>query len=52
MLVSTQDDPGACTWMDDQVFAVELKPGWRVVRLTHNDVLVPGHFLKSFEHWM
>jgi hypothetical protein len=35
-LVSTCDgDPGAYTWMDDQVFAVELKPGGRVVRLAH-----------------
>jgi hypothetical protein len=37
MLASTQDDPGTCTWMDDQVFAVELKSGGRVVRLMHND---------------
>jgi len=35
--------------MDDQVFAVELKPGGRMVRLTHNDALVPGHFPKSFK---
>jgi hypothetical protein len=40
-LVSTWDgDPGANTWMDDQVFAVELKPDGRVVRLAHTHSLV------------
>jgi hypothetical protein len=40
-LVSTYDgDPSAYTWMDDQVFAVELKPGGRVVRLAHSHSLV------------
>jgi hypothetical protein len=40
-LVSTHDgDPGAYTWMDDQVFAIELKPGGRVVRLAHTHSLV------------
>lgn len=40
-LVSTHDgDPAAYTWMDDQVFAVELKPGGRVVRLAHTHSLV------------
>jgi hypothetical protein len=35
-LVSTHDDdPSDHTWMDDQVFAVELVPGGRVVRLAH-----------------
>jgi hypothetical protein len=37
MLVSTYSGgyPEAFTWMDDQVFAVELKAGGRVVRLAH-----------------
>jgi hypothetical protein len=40
-LVSTHDgDPAAYTWMDDQVFAMELKPGGRVVRLAHTHSLV------------
>jgi len=40
-LVSTHDgDPGAYTWMDDQVFAVELKSGGRVLRLAHTHSLV------------
>lgn len=36
-LVSTYSGgyPDAFTWMDDQVFAVELKAGGRVVRLAH-----------------
>lgn len=40
-LVSTHDgDPTSHTWMDDQVFAVELKPGGRIVRLAHTRSLV------------
>jgi len=40
-LVSTHDDaPITYTWMDDEVFAVELKPGGRVVRLAHTYSLV------------
>jgi hypothetical protein len=40
-LVSTHDgDAGAYTWMDDQVFAVELKAGGRVFRLAHTHSLV------------
>lgn len=41
VLVSTHDgDPAAYTWMDDQVFALELEPGGRVVRLAHTHSLV------------
>jgi hypothetical protein len=40
-LVSTHDDdPISHTWMDDQVFAIELKPGGGVVRLAHTHSLV------------
>ncbi|NIV39696.1 MAG: hypothetical protein GWN58_62900 [Anaerolineae bacterium] len=40
-VVSTHDnDTRAYTWMDDQVFAVELKAGGRVVRLAHTQSLV------------
>jgi hypothetical protein len=40
-LVSTHDgDTASHTWMDDQVFAIELKPDGRVVRLAHTHSLV------------
>ena len=41
-LVSTHSGgyPDAFTWMDDQIFAVELKAGGRVVRLAHTHSLV------------
>jgi hypothetical protein len=40
-LVSTHDDdPATYTWMDDQVFAVELESGGRVVRLAHTHSVV------------
>ena len=40
-LVSTHTSSRtARTWMDDQVFAVELRPGGRVVRLAHTRALV------------
>ena len=49
-LVSTYDgDPGAYTWMDDQVFAVELKPGGRVVRLAHTHSLVDEN--QEHDYW-
>jgi hypothetical protein len=49
-LVSTYDgDPGAYTWMDDQVFAVELKPGGRVVRLAHTHSLVDEE--QEHDYW-
>jgi hypothetical protein len=49
-LVCTADgDPGAYTWMDDQVFAVELKPGGRVVRLAHTHSLVDEE--QEHDYW-
>jgi hypothetical protein len=49
-LVSTHDgDPGAYTWMDDQVFAVELKAGGRVVRLAHTHSLVDEE--QEHDYW-
>ena len=40
-LVSYYDgDPATYTWMDDSVFAIELRPGGRVVRLAHHHTLV------------
>ncbi len=40
-LVSTHDgDPASYTWMDDSVFAIELKAGGRIVRLAHTQSLV------------
>jgi DNA-binding winged helix-turn-helix (wHTH) protein len=43
-LVSTHDeDLPSHTWLDDQVFAMELRPGGRVVRLAHtHSVTVEG----------
>lgn len=41
VLVSTHDDSAASyTWMDDQVFAIELRPSGRVARLAHTRSLV------------
>jgi hypothetical protein len=49
-LVSTHDgDLGAYTWMDDQVFAIELKPGGRVVRLAHTHSLVDEE--QEHDYW-
>jgi hypothetical protein len=46
-LISTHDgNPTAYTWMDDSVFAVELKPGGRIVRFAHTHSLVD----ESMEH--
>lgn len=40
-VVSTHDDEQATyTWMDDEVFAVELRAGGRVVRLAHTQSVV------------
>ncbi|MFN2225609.1 MAG: hypothetical protein ACK2UY_04870 [Anaerolineae bacterium] len=40
-VVSTHDDdPATYTWMDDQVFLVELQTGGRVVRLAHTHSVV------------
>jgi hypothetical protein len=41
-LISTYDggNPDDATWMDDQVFALELKPNGRVVRLAHTHSVV------------
>lgn len=49
-LVSTYDgDPTAYTWMDDQVFAIELKAGGRVVRLAHTHSLVDEN--QEHDYW-
>jgi hypothetical protein len=41
VLVSTTDDSSKSkTWMDKQVFAVELKPNGRIVRLAHDHTIV------------
>lgn len=47
VLISTHDgDTASHTWMDDSVFAIELKPGGRVVHLAHTHSLVD----ESMEH--
>jgi PKD repeat protein len=49
-LVSTHDnDLTTYTWMDDQVFAVELQPGGRVVRLAHTHSLVNDE--QELDYW-
>lgn len=49
-VVSTHDDDAASyTWMDDQVFIGELKPGGRVVRLAHTQSLVDGE--QELDYW-
>ena len=51
-LVSTHDDQVATyTWMDDQVFAVELKAGGRVVRLAHTHSLVDESQPSEYYYW-
>jgi hypothetical protein len=49
-LVSTHDgDPDAYTWMDDQLFALELRPGGRVFRLAHTHSLVDEN--QEHDYW-
>jgi len=50
-LVSTYSGghPTDYTWMDDQVFAVELKPDGRVVRLAHTHSLVDEN--QEHDYW-
>ena len=50
-LVSTYSGghPTAFTWMDDQVFAVELKAGGRVVRLAHTHSVVDEN--QEHDYW-
>jgi len=49
-LVSTHDDNlTTYTWMDDQVFAVELESGGRVVRLAHTHSLVNDNL--ELDYW-
>lgn len=49
-LISTHDDdPATYTWMDDQVFLVELEAGGRVVRLAHTHSLVDDE--EEIDYW-
>jgi len=49
-LISTHDgDPASYTWMDDQVFAIELKPNGRVVRFVHTQSLVDENM--EHDYW-
>jgi hypothetical protein len=50
VVVSTHDgDPASYTWMDDQVFAIELKPEGRLVRLAHTHSLVDAN--QEHDYW-
>jgi hypothetical protein len=49
-LISTYDgDPASFTWMDDSVFAIELKPDGRIVRLAHPHSLVDENI--EHDYW-
>ena len=49
-LISTYDgDPASYTWMDDSVFAIELKPNGRVVRFAHTQSLVDENM--EHDYW-
>jgi hypothetical protein len=51
-VVSTHDDdPIIHTWMDDQVFLVELKANGRVVRLTHTHSIVDESQPFEYHYW-
>jgi hypothetical protein len=49
-LVSTYNGghPNSFTWMDDSVFAIELKPGGRVVRLAHTHAIYNENMEKDY----
>ena len=50
--VSTHDDDAAIhTWMDDQVFAIKLKPSGRVVRLAHTHSIVDENQPAEYYYW-
>jgi hypothetical protein len=49
-VVSTHDnDPATYTWLDDQVLAIELKAGGRVVHLAHTHSLVDDE--QELDYW-
>jgi len=49
-VISTHDDdPGSYTWLDDQVFLVELREGGHVVRLVHTHSLVDDEV--DLDYW-
>lgn len=49
-VISTHDgDPASYTWMDDQVFIIELQPNGRVVRLAHTHSLVDA--AQEHDYW-
>jgi len=50
-VVSTHDDAAAHTWMDDQVFLVELKADGRVVRLAHTHSIVDESQPAEYSYW-
>jgi hypothetical protein len=50
VVVSTHDDEQTTyTWMDDQVFAIELREGGRVVRLAHTQSMVDDE--EELDYW-
>lgn len=50
VLISSHDgDPTSYTWMDDQVFAIELVPNGRVVRFAHHHSVVNHN--QDHDYW-
>jgi hypothetical protein len=50
VLISTHDgDPASYTWMDDEVFAIELKPNGRIARFAHTQSLVDENM--EHDYW-
>ncbi len=49
-VISTHDgDTASHTWMDDQVFLIELKPGGRIERLAHTQSVVDEN--QEHDYW-
>lgn len=50
VVISTHDgNPASYTWMDDSVFAIELKPDGRIIRLAHTHSLVDENM--EHDYW-
>ena len=50
VLISTHDgDPASYTWMDDEIFAIELKPTGRIARFAHTQSLVDENM--EHDYW-
>ncbi len=49
VVVSTHDgDAASHTWMDDQVFAMELKPGGQIIHLAHTHTIIDTNMEQDY----